>query len=219
MNVSSPMRTPSGFSLLELLVVVGVIALLAAMMVSGLQGRDGPKLRAAQEALITQVQAARNTAVARNAPCRLLVNAGDSPDNGRRRLALAVKSRTPGSTKWEVLGTPAKLPDGTALLVADGETPATTQGGSSSAPQTMPGSELDAADSMKHPDWYYFEFDPSGTCEDNAGAILVVGIVRHDGTNWIRKTPDLIRGIMVRRAGQASAFSNPEHIREACDAL
>lgn len=219
MNVPYLMRTQSGFSLLELLVVVCVIALLAAMMSSGLQGRDGSKLNAAQEILISQVQAARNTAVARNATCRLLVDAGTTPDNGRRRLALAVKSQTPGSTNWEVLGTPAKLPDGTALLVADGETPATTQGGSASAPQIMPGSDLDAANSLKQSNWYYFEFDPSGTCEDSAGAILVVGVVQHDGTNWIRKTPDLIRGIMVRRAGQASAFSDPDHIREAYNAL
>ncbi len=211
-------RPLSGFSLLELLVVVAVIALLAGLAASGLQGRDGSKLRTAQEVLISQVQAARNTALARNTACRLLVDAGTDQENGRRRLALAVKSQS-DPTKWEVLGVPIKLPDGTALLVADGATPASTQGGTSDAPQTLSGSALIGADSLVSTDWYFLEFDPSGTCEANAGAILVVGSVRHDGSAWIRKTPDLIRGVMVRRAGQASAFVNPDHIREAYNAL
>ncbi len=212
-------RSPSGFSLLELLVVVAVIALLAGLTASGLQGRDGSKLRNAQEVLISQVQAARNTALAKNAACRLLVDAGTNQENGRRRLALAVKSQT-DPTKWEVVGVPVKLPDGTALLVADGATPASTQDGkTSAAPQTLLKSALIGADSLVSTDWYFLEFDPSGTCEANAGAILVVGSVRHDGTGWIRKNPDMIRGVMVRRAGQASAFLNPDHIREAYDAL
>ena len=211
-------RSRSGFSLLELLVVVAVIALLAGLAASGLQGRDGSKLSSAQEVLISQVQAARNTALARNAACRLLVDAGNDQENGRRRLALAVKSQS-DPTKWEVVGVPIKLPDGTALLVGDGATPASTQGGTSDAPQTLSGSTLIGASSLISANWYFLEFDPSGTCESNAGAILVVGSVRYDGTGWIRKNPDMIRGVMVRRAGQASAFADPDHIREAYNAL
>ncbi len=48
---------------------------------------------------------------------------------------------------------------------------------------------------------------------------LVVGSVRYAGTGWVRKNPDMIRGVMVRRAGQASAFADPDHIREAYNAL
>jgi prepilin-type N-terminal cleavage/methylation domain-containing protein len=219
MNARTPSPPESGFSLVELLVVIGVIVLMATLVASGIQGRDGPKLRAAEDALISQVQAARNTAVARNVPCRLLVDAGNDPENGRRRLALAVKPLTGNSTVWEVAGPPAKLPDGTALLVDDGQIPASTQGGSSSPPQTMRGSDLVAPASLKAGDWFYFEFDPSGTCEDNAGAILVVGVVWHDRNGWVRKSSELIRGIMLRRAGQSSAFADPEHIREAYNAL
>lgn len=211
-------RSRSGFSLLELLVVVAVIALLAGLAASGLQGRDGSKPSSAQEILVSQVQAARNTALARNAACRLLVDAGDGQENGRRRLALAVKSQS-DPTKWEVLGVPIKLPDGTAVLVGDGATPTSTQGGTPDAPQTLSGNVLIGANSLASADWYFFEFDPSGTCESNAGAILVVGSVRHDGTGWVRKNPDMIRGVMVRRAGQASAFADPDHIREAYNAL
>jgi prepilin-type N-terminal cleavage/methylation domain-containing protein len=211
-------RSRGGFSLLELLVVVAVIALLAGLAASGLQGREGAKLRSAQEALISQVQAARNTALAKNAACRLLVDAGADQENGRRRLALAVKSAS-DPTKWEVLGVPVKLPDGTALLVGDGATPSSTQGGTADAPQILEGSTLLGSAAMTSARWYFLEFDPSGTCEDNASAILLVGSVRHDGTAWIRKNPDMIRGVMVRRSGQASAFIDPEHIREAYDAL
>lgn len=218
MNSLQFYRFRAGFSLIELLVVVAVIALLAGLAASGLQGRDGSKLRSAQEALISQVQAARNTALARNAACRLLIDAGDDEENGRRRLALAVKSPS-DPTKWEVVGVPVKLPDGTAFLVADGAAPASTQGGTSDAPQKLLGSTLLGSGSLVSANWYFLEFDPSGTCEANAGAILVVGSVRHDGSAWIRKTPDLIRGVMVRRAGQASAFANPDHIREAYNAL
>ncbi len=208
-----------GFSLLELLVVVAVIGILGVAGVSALQSRDGSKLRAAQEALISQVQAARNTAIARNAPCRLLIDAKMDAENGRRRMAIAVQDNL--TLKWELLGTPVKLPDGVAVLVDDGVSPASTGGGTSAAPLNMNGSDLgdSASGSMKSADWYYLTFDPSGTSEDNAGAILIVGSVRHDGSKWTRKDPNLIRGVMVRRAGQASAFIDPDHIREAYNAL
>ena len=209
---------PSAFTLLELLVVVAVIALLAGLAASGLQGRDGSKLSSAQEVLISHVQAARNTALAKNTTCRLLVDAGTNQENGRRRLAFAVRSQSDPS-KWEVVGVPVKLPEGTAVLMADGATPASTWDGISDPAQPLSGSTLIGADSLASTDWYFLEFDPSGTCEANAGAILVVGSVRHDGSAWIRKNPDMIRGVMVRRAGQASAFLNPDHIREAYDAL
>lgn len=197
----------SAYSLIELLAVISIIVVVAGFATFGLQGRDGLALRSAQEILLTQVQAARNVAIAQNTTCRLLVDAGTDAVKGRRALALAVKPASGNS--WELTGVVTMLRDNSAVLVDDGEIPSTTQGGSTSAPLKM---------TLNEREWYYFEFDPSGTSEENAGAILLVGIVQHDGSKWIRKKPDLIRGVMIRRSGLASAFSDPDHIRAAYNA-
>ena len=200
-----------GFSLMELLVVIAIIGLLAAVASSGLGGSDGAKLKTALSVLISQTQAARTTAIAKNAPARLLIDSGNDRENGRRLIAVAVKN-TDGS--WEIAGTPALLPDGATFLVGDGQSPSSTAGGTSAPPPTM---ALDFRN--QHRTWYYLEFDPEGTCEENAGAILVLGLGRHTGTEWVRKNPDLLQAAMIRRSGQVSAFSDPAHIRDAFGAL
>lgn len=219
MQTPPPSTSKSAFSLVELLAVASIIILISAFAVAGLAGRDGPKLQAAEDAVFSQLQAARNMAVALNAPCRMLVDAGTDVENGRRRLSLAVKPLSGLSTKWDIVGTPVRLPDGTALLVDDGATPASTGGGSSVAPLKMTSQELNAPASLANRDWYYYEFDPAGTCEDNAGAMLVIGVVRPEGKKLVRKNPEMIRGLIVRRIGQATSFDDPGHIKEAYSAL
>jgi prepilin-type N-terminal cleavage/methylation domain-containing protein len=222
LNTFSHACDKTGFTLVELLAVIAVITLLAGLAATGFRSHDGLRLRSAQEILIAQVQAARNLALARNASARLLIDAGNDRENGRRRLAIAVKSDTGGAADWEVVGSASELPDGTAVLVDDGGAPASTiggSGGSNDPPAKLPGSSLQAPESMRSRDWYYLEFDAAGTCEENAGAILVVGSALHDGTRWTRKNASLIRGVMIRRAGHASAFDDPSHIGEAYNAL
>ncbi len=207
-----------GFTLVEMLVVLALLGILATLVVGGVQNTDFVKLRSAQDMLISQTQAARSLALAKNTASRLLIDAGSDEENGRRRLALASLSQEePG--KWEVAAIPVRLPEATAFLADDGETPASTGGGSASPPGKLSGSSLIGPESLKQTDWFFIEFDSAGTCEDSAGAILIVGSVRHDGSRWVRKSVEMIRGVMLRRSGYAGVFADPAHIREAYGAL
>lgn len=202
-----------GFSLLELLVVLAIVSLLAVLGVVGMGGKDSSKLQSAQGVLIGQIQAARNMALARNEPCRLLIEAG--AESGQR---LGIATLSPSNT-WELCSPMVELAQGTAVLVGDGGTPTTTRGGSPAAPPVLSSGQLTVPPSLSGKDWYYFEFDPAGTSEANAGAILVLGSVRPDGTGYTRKSEEAIRGVMIRRTGHVSAFEDPSHIREAFESL
>lgn len=211
----------AGFTLVEMLVVLALMGVVATLVVGGFQNTDSAKLRSAEEMLISQAHAARSLALAKNVACRLLIDAGSDEQNGRRRIALVFKSQE-DPPKWEVAAIPVKLPDATAFLANDGETPVSTGGVAASTPgklDTLEGSSLIGPESLQQTKWFFIEFDSAGTCEDNAGAILIVGSARHDGSGWVRKSPEMIRGVMIRRSGYVGVFADPAHIREAHGAL
>lgn len=170
-------------------------------------------------------------ALSANAPARLLVenqntSGGSFGPTARRRAVIAVKkSDASANTTWEVVGAPVLLPDGTAVLVDDGKTPRTTTGSSTAAPASMSGAAADfkAPAGYKSCEWYYFEFTPAGTCEANAGAIMVIGPVSPPAaggtTPSARKSDENLRALLLRRSGLATAFDNTAHINEAWDNL
>jgi len=74
---SRPKRRPRGFSLIEAMVVVAVIAVVATTAVPGLVAFiDGRRLEASATALAADVQFVRTEAVARNQPIRISFYAG-----------------------------------------------------------------------------------------------------------------------------------------------
>jgi len=101
-----PLQPSSGFTLLELLVVIGLIAAMSFLLASGLTGGGkSVALQSAQATLSNLVTAARTKAPAANRKTRLLVNADTvSPDRYLRFIVLQL-ARQPGSSPadWDTI--------------------------------------------------------------------------------------------------------------------
>lgn len=107
------MRQSTGFTLLELLVVIGLVALLAATAFHGLTGggREAA-LRSSQALLANLVVAARSKAAATNCKVRLLVNVDPAAPERYLRLVVLQVGRQPGPSpaNWDTfqrMGLPA----------------------------------------------------------------------------------------------------------------
>lgn len=105
---------PSGFTLLELLVVIGLISLLSALLAAGLGGGGrAAALEAGQATMASLITAARTKAPATGRKARLLVNADPaSAERYLRRIVLQL-ARQPGASPadWDTV-VDVDLPDG-----------------------------------------------------------------------------------------------------------
>jgi prepilin-type N-terminal cleavage/methylation domain-containing protein len=127
-------RTARAFTLLELLVVVGLIALLAAGFGIALGDTGGNALASAQTTVATMVGSARAQAAVHQTEAVLAIY-GTRPPTGDPekylRLLQVFRNSTPGAARptWVAAGSPATLPRGvyvvppsTAGLLASGVT-------------------------------------------------------------------------------------------------
>jgi len=101
-----PLQQCSGFTLLELLVVVGLIAACASFLFSGLAGAGKTHaLQSAQATVANLVTAGRLKAQATNRKTRLLVNVDPGSSLRYLRLVVLQLARQPGSSPvdWDTI--------------------------------------------------------------------------------------------------------------------
>lgn len=115
---------PRGFTLLELMVVVGLVAGLAFLLLSGLgTGGRGTALQAGQATISQLLGAARQRALAAAQPTRVLVHADPaSPLAAERYLRLLAVEELRGG-EWRTLRT-VSLPPGVFVVPHRTNTPA-----------------------------------------------------------------------------------------------
>lgn len=112
-----------GFTLIETLVVVGLIAVLAALLAGGLRANRTMPLQTAQAVLAHLVTAARAQAHASGCVVRLLVHA-DPANPERFRRAIALQQESSESTgEWTTLGAVTLLPREVVVLPYRGRVP------------------------------------------------------------------------------------------------
>lgn len=118
---SSVLRPLSpGFTLLELLVVIGVIAAVAVLLFSGLLGSGrAASLQSSQAMLVNLVTAARTKAAATGHKTRLLVHVDPAVPDRYLRLVLLQVGRTTGASpaEWDTVQAVA-LPPGVFVVPA-----------------------------------------------------------------------------------------------------
>ncbi len=129
---TKPPRCPcrrSAFTLVELLVVIGLIALLVGGFSLALGDTGATSLATAQNTLASLVGTARAQAAVKQTEARLLVYATRPPGGDTEkylRCLRVVIANTPGSTgtgaTWTAVGAPVSLPRGVCLV------PSTTTG-------------------------------------------------------------------------------------------
>lgn len=115
-------KNPSGFTLLELLIVLAVMGLMMGLIGFSLLGGGGAELGAAQRELLGLVQQARSRAALSGSETRLIVNNDDADEEKYHRyVELLVKDTcsTNGEVRWLVMGEGKYLTDGVYFVPED----------------------------------------------------------------------------------------------------
>jgi len=185
---------------MELLAVIGIIAVLSLVTALSLRNTDGSALRSATNMLAGKIQLARTTAILNNQKVRLLIENSTNEETGFRRMMLVKEASAPDT--WEAVGRPMTLPRGIFIDV-EGETPHSTRGSSADRPATQ---------SFSGGSFYLYEFSSTGASL-NAGARIVLAAGKFTPAGWERKNEEMIQGIFLRRLGEASLFEDADHLR------
>ncbi len=223
---SAPRRAASGFTLLELLVVVGLISAFALVVIGALGSGRGSALQAAQGTVANLLVAARTKATAANQSARVLVNFNpsntDQPSRYLRYLVLQV--RNPDGS-WRSL-TDVYLPDGVFLLPGMNPLPAGLV--ANPGAWTRPGDDQvlrssafrtsvsdPAGSSAGSETWLAFEVTGDGMPNNSNGdVVLALGSAKPPGTfaagepPVLVNSPEQVRGMSVSSYGVATLVSD-----------
>ncbi|MDF1738879.1 MAG: prepilin-type N-terminal cleavage/methylation domain-containing protein [Verrucomicrobiales bacterium] len=187
----------SGFSLLELMVVLGVMGLLLAMSVPALLTARSVSLDTAARNAGAFFEVARSRAVTLGRPVRVMIH--DKPGNSgyfRQKLIRAVGA---GNGTWEVEGTPLLLPPD---VVFDASSPDAA---------TL---RMEYAVGRETPHfWRYYEIGADGTMGER-GRNFVIASGNAAGGRIFIPDPDAVRGFRISRNARLLYFRKADDIEE-----
>ena len=185
----NPVRSHShAFSLIELLVVIGLIAIMAAAGAMALGGRGGKSLNGSAAVAASMFGLARTEAIMRGTTTHLEVDSAydaAKPDSYLRRMRVVV-STNGGMTydypvaKWTTL-------PGNAFFNA----------GLSKSHGTNP---------------TFYEFQPNGQATTRAWFVISAGTVDSGGV-FHPKEANALYGFVLQKMGKPTFFSDPGEIR------
>lgn len=226
------LQSRSGFTLLELLVVVGLIAGLSLVLLLGLQGGGkAASLEAAQATVSSMVSAARLKAAASGRHCRVLV-AGDPADAERYlRCVVLQQARQPGASPahWDTVQV-TLLPAEIVIVPASLTTPTGLVADATAWRRVSePGEELVSGVFLNQAITYALEgdteartwtgvcFTPNGTLArlGTSGTpsrgllVIATGVRRAPGTYAVGQSPVQLGDPMLVRGLVLSAYGVP----------
>ncbi|GHC00107.1 hypothetical protein GCM10007047_15440 [Cerasicoccus arenae] len=222
----------SGFSLVELLAVVAIIGIMAAIIGVSLKPNEGSSLRAAQSAATGVFQAARTVASMRRTEARVIIYAGgDGADQEAKYLRyMGVVYWDEENSEWVGANSGVYLPAGTYYIPDGAVGSMVTKGDAVSGP--IMESEDAPKESIAYPvssgdkdTWYYYSFDSSGSARSDtgqsfAGLTFVVASGRPgppsgDTPNIVIENEFSTAGFVIRRIGGVLPLSDYDQIKTA----
>lgn len=216
-------RQQRGFSLLELLVVVGLIAALALVLLGGLGGGGkAASLQSAQATLANLVSAARMKAQAGGGGARLLIHVDPTSTGDPARFLRYIAIQTQVSGGWEpVPAVEIYLPEGVYVVPGNlASIPAGLFAPGTAIPWTKPDNSplrstalranqvlLLALNSPVAEQWVSVSFAPAGTTAQSGDIILATGHRRPPGSYYPGESPvelenpETVRGLTLSTYG------------------
>ena len=213
-------RPAKAFTLLELLVVIGLIAAMSFFLVGGLGGGgQAAALQSAQASLANVVTAARTRAAASGCRVRVLINADASDLPRFRRTIVLQQELSLNSNQWGEPAFVTTLPDGVYVLPYRNRIPAGFHDNQSSwvklnSSNPLESSSLSGApvtvaiESAAPAAWDLIQFTPEGTLSTGVGDLVVAtGRVRPPGSYLAGESPvqasnrDNVRGLSISTYG------------------
>jgi prepilin-type N-terminal cleavage/methylation domain-containing protein len=217
-------RLSRAFTLVELMIVIGLIALLLGAVGLSLSGPGVSTLASAQNTLASLVATARAQAAVKQNETRILIYGTRPPagDSGKfLRYLRVVTADTPGVTgagaRWTPVGTPVSLPSGicivpttTSGLLATGvvwpanPAPVSTFLAAAAARYTIAGDPATSAADT----YYALQFTPDGVITPVAAKLAVATTTVTNGLPQFTNA-GAVRGLSFRTSGAVTRVNEP----------
>ncbi len=206
-----------GFTLIELMIVIGLIILLVSGLSLALGDPAGNSLSSAQNLVASLAGTARAQAAVTQAEARVVVYAARPPSGDAEkylRVLQVFRNEPAGSSAWVAVGTPVYLPRGvylvppsTAGLLAPGVTWATNPAPLSTLNSgfTLPAAAAPVGTPFNGATLFWLGYNPDGSV--NAGtaaqpyAKLVVATATVANNLPAFNNPGAVRGVVIRPSG------------------
>ncbi|MGJ8725128.1 MAG: pilus assembly FimT family protein [Roseibacillus sp.] len=223
-----PSPSPRGFTLVELLVVVGIMAAMLSVAAIGIQNIDKGQ---ATVSGLSQTQAlmdeARNLAIGRGTRARLCIHADPSEEDRNLRFLVVAYERIERNDAgevvdktWKVESRGTYLPSGvyfhpTYSQQASSQIDGLGTHGSNGSGVKFPGD----GKSVRQPPYHYYEFNSEGLCsesgqsEPGATFVLCRGVTG-PGASEPRVIGNDVEGFVIWRNGRTSPIRDTDVISD-----
>ena len=203
-----------GFSLIELLVVIGIISLMAGLIGKALSSNNGAgSIKASQRVLAGLVQTARTQALLKQERVRVLIHADeDDPNRYRRFAGLVYFDSTQDG--WVAVNDGTLLPSGAYFSIDSVNSTFSSNNTIAIQYPRRTAQKLGSGDS-----YYYVEFNADGTVLTPPAPLIAVQAARLNGPVSPGNVPlenddEIMAAIAIHKLGTVSFLDDAQIIRE-----
>lgn len=212
-------RMPKAFTLVELLVVIGLIAILSTVIGLAIGGGGGPSVSSAQRIVVGMTQSSRSQAILKQSRARMIFHDDpSSPELYRRYVGLVYENAdTPGVDDWIAANDGVLLPKGAYILLEGTNSSELDDRGPMriAYPRRQPQEEGQGTGAE---DYEFIEFTGQGTLS-TSGPVIVIGSGGwegpYDDENNLVIDEESVAGIMIHKLGSFTTLKDSLDIEKA----